>query len=95
MSAGACQLTGIFFAILFFQNGKVRTMKSTHLLLSAVLLTLATVWARAAAQGLEQALVSIAVDRCSKVLRARTRAFPNINFLWPARISTKALEHKF
>jgi hypothetical protein len=34
-------------------------MKSMHLLLAAVLLTVATVWARAATQGIEQALVSI------------------------------------
>ena len=34
-------------------------MKSMHLLLATVLLTLATVWARAAVQGIEQALVSI------------------------------------
>ena len=32
-------------------------MKSMHLLLAAVLLTLATVWARAATQGLEQACI--------------------------------------
>jgi hypothetical protein len=69
-------------------------MKSMHLLLAAVLLTLATVWARAATQGLEQALVSIGVDCCLKVLRARTRAFSNINSLWPARIFTRAAEHR-
>ena len=70
-------------------------MKSIYVLLSAVLVATMTVWARAAAQGVEQALVSVAVEYGSKVLRARIRAFPNINFLWPARISTKALEHKF
>ena len=31
-------------------------MKSIHLLFAAVLLTVATVWTRAAAQGIEQAL---------------------------------------
>jgi hypothetical protein len=67
-------------------------MKSIHLLFSAVLLTLATVWARAAAQGLEQALVSIGVECCVKGLRARTRLFSNINSLWPARIFTRAAE---
>ena len=59
-------------------------MKSMHLLLAAVLLTVATVWARAAAQGIEQALVSIGVECCLKVLRARTRALPNIvGSVWP------------
>ena len=53
-------------------------MKSIHLLLTAVLLTVATVWARAAAQGIEQALISIGVECCLKVLRAGTRALPNI-----------------
>ncbi len=67
-------------------------MKFIHLLLSAVLLTSATVWARAAAQGLDQALVSIGVECCMKGLRARV--FPNINFLWPARIFTRAGEHR-
>ncbi len=70
-------------------------MKSIYLLLSAVLVATTTVWARAATQGVEQALISVAVEYCSKVLRARTRAFSNINFLWPPRISTKALENKF
>ncbi len=70
-------------------------MKSIHFLLSAVLLVLATVWARAAAQGLEQALVSVTVEGCLKGLRAKTRAFPNIvSSVWPARISTNAPEHK-
>ena len=59
-------------------------MKSMHLLLAAVLLTVATVWARAAAQGIEQALVSIGVECCLKVLRARTRVLPNtISSVWP------------
>ena len=65
-------------------------MKSMNLLLSAMLLTVATVWARGAAQGVEQALVSIGVECCLKVLKARTRAFSNINSLWPARIFTRA-----
>jgi hypothetical protein len=52
--------------------------------LAAVLLTVATVWARAAAQGIEQALVSIGVECCLKVLRAGTRALPNtISSVWP------------
>ena len=59
-------------------------MKSMHLLLAAVLLTVATVWARAATQGIEQALVSIGVDFCLKVLGTRKRAFPNtIRSVWP------------
>jgi hypothetical protein len=96
MSAGVRHLAGIFFAILFFQKGKVRKMKFIHLQLSGVLLTVATVWARAAAQGVEQALVFIAVECCLKGVRAKTRAFPNIiSCVWPARISTKALEDKF
>ena len=53
-------------------------MKSINLLLAAVLLTMATVWARAAAQGIEQALVSIGVECCLRVLRARKTALPNI-----------------
>ena len=69
-------------------------MKSIHLLLSAVLLTLATVWARAAAQGLDQALISIGVEYCVKALRARTVAFSNIHFLWPAGIFTNTAEHR-
>jgi hypothetical protein len=95
MSGGIRQLAGIFLALVFFQQRKVKKMKSLYVLLSAVLVATMTVWARAAAQGVEQALVSVAVEYGSKVLRARTRAFPNINFVWPARISTKALEHKF
>ena len=95
MSAGVRQLDGIVLAFLFFQEGKVRKMKSIQLLLSVVLVATTTVWARAAAQGLEQALVSIVVECCVRGLRARTRVFSNINFLWPARIFTKAPEHKF
>jgi len=53
-------------------------MKSMHLLLAAVLLTAATVWARAAAQGIEQALISIGVEYCLKVLRSRRRSLRNI-----------------
>jgi hypothetical protein len=94
MPAGVRQLDGIVLAILFFQEGNVRKMKSIHLLLSAVLLTLAAVWARAAAQGLEQALVSTGVECCVKGLRARTRAFSNINSFWPARIFTRAPEYR-
>jgi hypothetical protein len=61
-------------------------MKSIHVLLSAMLLAVATVWARAAAQGIEQALVSMAVEYCSKGVRARIRAFPNIiSCIWPAK----------
>jgi hypothetical protein len=61
-------------------------MKSMHLLFATVLLTVATVWARAAAQGIEQALVSIGVECCLKVLRAGTRALPNtISSVWPGK----------
>jgi hypothetical protein len=67
-------------------------MKSMHLLLAAVLLTVATVWARAAAQGIEQALISIGVEYGLKVLRARTRALPNT--ISRIRISTAAFEDK-
>ena len=95
MSGGIRQLAGIFFAIVFFQQRKVKKMKSLYVLLSAVFVATMTVWARAATQGVEQALVSVAVEYASKVLRARTRAFPNFNFLWPARILIKALERKF
>ena len=70
-------------------------MKSMHLLLAAVLLTVATVWARAAAQGIEQALVSIGVECCLKVLRARTRALPNtISSVGRIRIWRAAFENK-
>ena len=59
-------------------------MKSMHLLLAAALLTVAAVWARAATQGIEQALISIGVEYCLKVLRAGTRALPNtISSVWP------------
>jgi hypothetical protein len=64
-------------------------MKSIHLLLSAALLTLAAAWARAAAQGLEQAFISIGVECCVKGLRARRKG-SHINFLWPAGIFTRA-----
>ena len=67
-------------------------MKSIHLLLSTVFLIFAAVWARAAAQGLEQALVSTGFECCVQGLRAGTRAFSTINFLRPARISTKAFQ---
>ena len=69
-------------------------MKSIHLLLAAVLLTVATVWARAAAQGIEQALISIGVECCLKVLRAGTRALPNKALFGRIRISTAAFENK-
>ena len=69
-------------------------MKSIQLLLSTVVLTAAAVRARAAAQGLDQALVSLGVECCVKILRARTGAFSNIHFLWPARIFTRATEHR-
>ena len=52
-------------------------MKSIHLLFAAVLLTVATVWARAAAQGIEQALVSVGVEYCLKILRLRRKSLPN------------------
>jgi hypothetical protein len=49
--------------------------------LSAVLLTVVTLWARASAQGIEQALVSTGIECCVKALRARAKAFSIINFL--------------
>jgi len=65
-------------------------MKSMHLLLAAVLLTVAAVWARAATQGIEQALVSVGVESCLKIIRATTRALPNISALFGGvRISTQ------
>ena len=66
-------------------------MKSIYVLLSAVLVATTTVWAWATAQGVEQALVSIGVDCCLKVLRARTRALPNtMSSVWPdKKISEK------
>jgi hypothetical protein len=69
-------------------------MKSMHLLLSAALLMLITLWTRAAVQGLEQALLSTGVECCMKVLRAKAKAFSIINFLYPARISLGAAEHR-
>jgi hypothetical protein len=69
-------------------------MKCIHFLLAAVLLTVATLWARAATEGLEQALVSVGVECCVKGLRARTRAFSNMNSLWPARLFTRAAERR-
>jgi hypothetical protein len=56
-------------------------MKSMHLLLAVALLTVAAVWARAATQGIEQALVSVGVECCLKIIRATTRALPNISAL--------------
>ena len=67
-------------------------MKSIQLLLSTVVLTAAAVRARAAAQGLDQALISLGVECCVKILRARTGAFSNIHFLWLARIFARAIE---
>ena len=69
-------------------------MKSIHLLLAAVLLTVATVWARAAAQGIEQALISMGVECCLKVLRARTRALPKSALFGRIRIPAVAFEDK-
>ena len=70
-------------------------MKSIYLQLSVLLAAATQVWVQAAAQGVEQALVSVTVEYCSEVLRARASVFPNINFLWPVRISTRADKHKF
>jgi hypothetical protein len=70
-------------------------MKSIYLLLAAVLLMMATVWARAAAQGIEQALVSIGVEWCLKVLRAGTRAVPNtISSVWMHKNLPASFEDK-
>jgi hypothetical protein len=52
-------------------------MKSIHLVFAAMLLTVATVWGRAAAQGIEQALVSVGVEYCLKILRLRRESLPN------------------
>jgi len=62
MFAGVRQLAGIFLAIVFFQHRKVRKMKSIYLQLSVSLAAATQVWVQAAAQGVEQALVSVTVD---------------------------------
>jgi hypothetical protein len=87
-------LAGTFLAIRFFEKAG-RKMKSIYLILSAALVAMATLWARAAAQGLEPALVSVAVEHCSKFLRVSTRAWPNItSSMRLARKFTMALQHK-
>ena len=53
-------------------------MKSIHFLVSTVLVTVTAVWIRAAAQGLDQALASIAVEAVLKTLKVRTTVLPNI-----------------
>jgi hypothetical protein len=73
-------LAGTFLAIRFFEKAG-RKMKSIYLILSAALVAMATLWARAAAQGLEPALVSVGAEFFLKGLRATTRAFSNINSL--------------
>ena len=70
-------------------------MKSIHLLFAAVLLTAATVWARAAAQGIEQALVSIGIEYCLKVIRQGQQPYRILSLLFGRiRISTAAFEGK-
>jgi hypothetical protein len=64
-----------------FQKGKVRKIKSIHLLLTAVLLTVATVWAGAAAQGVEQALVSIAFEALLKGCKSNNQSLPEYHQL--------------
>ena len=53
-------------------------MKCIHFLVSTVLVTITAVWIRAAAQGLDQALASIAVEAVFKTLKVRTTVLPNI-----------------
>ena len=53
-------------------------MKYLHFLVSTVLVTVTAVWIRAAAQGLDQALASIAVEAVLKTLKVRTTVLPNI-----------------
>jgi hypothetical protein len=58
-------------------------MKFVHLFLTAVLLTAATVWGRAATQGIEQALVSTGIECGLKVLSGMTSVLPNsISSVW-------------
>ena len=56
----------------------MRKMKSIHVILSAVLVALSTVWARAAIHGLDQALVSIAVEAVLKRSKREDKPFPSI-----------------
>ena len=53
-------------------------MKYIHFLVSTVLVTVTAVWIRAAAQGLDQALASIAVEAVLKTLKVRTTVLPNV-----------------
>ena len=61
-----------------FYETEMRKMKYIHFFVSAVLVMVTAVWIRAAAQGLDQALLSIAVEAVLKTLRARTTVLPNI-----------------
>jgi len=67
-------------------------MKSIHFLVSTVLVTVTGVWIRAAAQGLDQALASIAVEAVLKTLKVRTTVLPNI--ISSFRLTTMTFERK-
>ena len=67
-------------------------MKYIHFLVSTVLVTVTAVWIRAAAQGLDQALASIAVEAVLKTLKVRTTVLPNI--LSSFRPTTMTFERK-
>jgi len=67
-------------------------MRYLHFLVSAVLVTLTAVWIRAAAQGLDQALASIAVEAVLKTLKVRTTVVPNI--ISSFRLTTMTFERK-
>ena len=70
-------------------------MKYIHFFVSAVLVMVTAVWIRAATQGLDQALASIAVEAVLKTLRAKTTVLPNIiSSFQPARTVTITLERK-
>ena len=70
-------------------------MKYVHFLASALLVTVTAVWIRAAAQGFDQALASIAVEAVLKTLRAKTTVLPNIiSSFRPARTVTMTFERK-
>ena len=92
MSAGVHQLDGIVLAISFFPRMEGEKDEIYPLAIVGRASNVGDRVGLAAAQGLDQALVSTGVECCMKGLRGRV--FSDINFLWPARIFTKAGEHR-
>src|SRR5262249_17442764 len=89
--AASFSRAGTLLAILFCEREREK-MKCMHFLVSTVLVTVTAVWIRAAAQGLDQALASIAVEAVLKTLKARTTVLPNI--ISSFRLTTMTFERK-